>query len=149
METDKLKRMLDACYLAKRIGDLLPELSDGISPAYIQYLGVIHRLQVNHEHVKVSDISDALRIPRPGVTRTVKEMESKGYLSKYASEEDGRITFISITQKGEELSEEYDRKYYNQIAKSLDNISDSEAEVMINTIVKLYEAMQKGGKGIE
>lgn len=145
METDKLKRMLDACYLAKRIGDLLPELSDGILPAYIQYLGVISRLQVNHEHVKVSDISDALRIPRPGVTRTVKEMESKGYLSKYASEEDGRITYISITQKGEQLSEEYDRKYYNQIAKSLDNISDSEAEVMINTIVKLYEAMKKGG----
>lgn len=144
-----LKRMLDACYLAKRIGDLLPELSDGISPTYIQYLGVIHRLQANHDDVKVSDISDALRIPRPGVTRTVKEMEAKGYLGKYASDEDGRITYVSILPKGEALTEEYDKKYYDQIAKSLGSISNSEAEVMIKTIVKLYEAMMEGGKGIE
>lgn len=149
METDKLKRMLDACYLAKRIGDLLPELSDGISPTYIQYLGVIHRLQNDHEHIKVSDISDALRIPRPGVTRTVKEMENKGYLSKYSSEEDGRITYISITQKGEELSAQYDKKYYDQIAGSIDNISESEAETMIKTIVKLYEVMKNAGNNME
>ena len=143
MDTDKLKRMLDACYLAKRIGDLLPELSDGIPPAYIQYMGVIHRLQNDHEHVKVSDISDALKIPRPGVTRTVKQMEMKGYLSKYASREDGRITYVSITQKGEALSEKYDRNYYSRIAERMDAISDAEADTMIHTIEKIYEIMRE------
>ena len=104
MNEEKIKRMLDACYLAKRTRELLPELPEGVTPAYIQYMDVIHKLQEKKERVKVSDISDTLKLPRPGVTRTVKEMEKKGYLTKYASEEDGRITYVFITEKGEELS---------------------------------------------
>ena len=34
MNADKIKRMLDACYVAKRIRELLPELPDGVTPAY-------------------------------------------------------------------------------------------------------------------
>ena len=44
MNSDKIKRMLDACYLAKRIRELLPELPEGVTPAYIQYMDVIHRI---------------------------------------------------------------------------------------------------------
>ncbi|CBL10744.1 MarR family transcriptional regulator [Roseburia intestinalis] len=78
MTAEKIKRMLDACYLAKRIRELLPELPEGVTPAYIQYMDVIHSQQESKERVKVSDISDTLKLPRPGVTRTVKEMEKKG-----------------------------------------------------------------------
>ena len=45
MNSDKIKRMLDACYLAKRIRELLPELPEGVTPAYIQYMDVIHNRQ--------------------------------------------------------------------------------------------------------
>ena len=48
--------------------------------------------------VKVSDISEALNLPCPEVTRAVKEMERKGYLKKVASEEEGRVTYISATK---------------------------------------------------
>ncbi len=48
----------------------------------------------------MSDISDVMNLPRPGVTRTVKEMETKGYLQKIASPDDGRVTYISITEEG-------------------------------------------------
>ena len=101
MKPDKIKRMLDACYLAKRIRELLPELPDGVAPAYIQYIDVIHHLLETNDCVKISDISDWLNLPRPGVTRTVKEMEAKGYLKKTTSQEDARITYITVTDKGE------------------------------------------------
>ena len=42
-----------------------------------------------------------MNLPRPGVTRTVKEMEAKGYLQKLTSPDDGRVTYISITGKKE------------------------------------------------
>lgn len=48
-----------------------------MTPAYIQYMDVIHKLKKKSENVKVSDISDYLKLPRPGVTRTVKEMEKR------------------------------------------------------------------------
>ena len=99
MTNKKIKEMLDACYQAKRIREMLPPLPQGVMPSYIQYLDVIQSLEKRDVHVKVSDISDELNIPRPGVTRTVKEMEKKGYLSKIASPDDGRVTYISVTRR--------------------------------------------------
>ena len=138
MDSEKIKRMLDACYMAKRIRELLPKLPDGVSPAYIQYLDV-----------KVSDISDTLNLPRPGVTRTVKAMEEKGYLKKISSDEDGRVTYIAITKSGEELSDKYDRNYYSRLAPYLDMISDEEADCMIQTIKKFYQVMSERRVDIE
>ena len=141
MDSEKIKRMLDACYMAKRTRELLPKLPDGVSPAYIQYLDVIHTLQKTKEYVKVSDISDALNLPRPGVTRTVKAMEEKGYLKKISSDEDGRVTYIAITKSGED--------YYSRLAPYLDIISDEEADCMIQTIKKFYQVMSERRVDIE
>ena len=149
MNADKIKRMLDACYVAKRIRELLPELPQGVKPAYIQYMDIIHQNQKYKKDVKVSDISDTLKVPRPGVTRTVKEMEEKGYLKKYSSKEDGRITYIAITPKGEALSEKYDKNYYNRLAKYLDDITEEEADCMIQTIEKFYKVMSERRVDIE
>lgn len=149
MESEKIKRMLDACYMAKRTRELLPKLPEGVTSAYIQYLDRIHILQEQKEHVKVSDISDALKLPRPGVTRTIKAMEEKGYLKKLSSEEDGRVTYIAITEKGKELWNRYDRDYYSRLAPYLDNISEEEADCMIQTIEKFYQVMSERRVDIE
>lgn len=149
MTTDKIKRMLDACYMAKRIRDMLPELPEGVTPSYINYIDTIHKLENGNGKVKISDISDTLNLPRPGVTRTVKEMETKGYLKKIPSSEDGRITYISVTEAGENLSEKYDKNYFAELSKYLDGISEEEADGMINTIQKLYQVMYERRIGLE
>ena len=102
MTSEIIKRMFDACYQAKRTRDMLPPLPEGVRASFIQYLDVIQSLERKGIQVKVSDLSDAMELPRPGVTRTVKEMEEKGYLQKIASEEDGRVTYITVTKKGSE-----------------------------------------------
>ena len=136
MKPDKIKRMLDACYLAKRIRELLPELPYGGAPAYIQYIDVIHHLLETN-------------LPRPGVTRTVKDMEVKGYLKKTTSQEDARITYITVTDKGEELSKKYDADYYSRLSGHLTDISDEEADSMIETINKFYKVMSERKVDIE
>ena len=149
MDSEKIKRMLDACYMAKRTRELLPTLPDGVMPSYIHYLDVIQALERKGVSVKISDISDTLNIPRPGVTRTVKAMEEKGYLKKISSDEDGRVTYIAITKSGEELSDKYDRNYYSRLAPYLDIISDEEADCMIQTIKKFYQVMSERRVDIE
>ena len=91
-----IKRMMDACYQAKRVRDLLPALPDGVLPSFIQYLDAIQTLEQQGVQVKVSDLSDALSLPRPGVTRTVKDMEARGLLTKQTSPEDGRVIYLTI-----------------------------------------------------
>ena len=140
---------MDACYLAKRIRDMLPELPEGVAPSYISYIDTVHKLESRGKKVKISDISDTLNLPRPGVTRTVKEMEAKGYLKKIPSSEDGRITYISVTEAGETLSEKYDKNYFGELVKYLDDILEEEADGMINTIEKLYQVMHERRIGLE
>lgn len=67
MTEEKIKRNVRCVLSGKRIRDFLPELPDGVKPAYIQYMDTIHKLQGNGvQRVKISDISDSLAIPRPG-----------------------------------------------------------------------------------
>lgn len=143
MRIELIKRMLDACYQAKRIRDMLPALPKGVIPSYIHYLDTIQTLEQQGIQVKISDISDTLQIPRPGVTRTVKEMETKGYLKKLASSEDGRITYISITESGKQLSQRYNETYFNALAPYMEIIPESDAECMIQTIETFYQIMRE------
>ena len=103
MTIELIKQLLDACYLAKRAREMLPALPEGVTSSYIQCLDVIQKLQTRGIQPKISDLSNALNLPRPGVTRTVKEMEHKGYLRKQVSAEDGRVTYLSLTERGQAL----------------------------------------------
>ena len=141
MTIELIKRLLDACYEAKRIRDMLPPLPDGVTPSYIHFLDVIEQMEKNGTSVKVSDISDALNLPRPGVTRTVKEMEQKGYLTKKPSEEDARILYLFITDEGKKLSAKYNEQVFNALLPDLETISGEDAECTIRTIEIFYQVM--------
>ena len=104
-------------------------------------LGLHPRIFIIWISLSCSDISVALALPRPGVTRTVKEMEAKGYLKKTASEEDGRVLYLSITEEGKNLSEKYNERFFNALAPSMEVIPEADAECMIQTIEQLYQIM--------
>ena len=70
-------------------------------------------------------------MPRPGVTRTVKEMERKGYLRKQTSTEDGRVTCISLTDAGRQLSQKYNTQFFQALGPLLDGLSEEDADCMI------------------
>ena len=146
MTNKKIKEMLDACYQAKRIREMLPPLPQGVLPSYIQYLDMIQKLEKQGVQVKISDISDTMNLPRPGVTRTVKEMEKKGYLRKIASQDDGRVTYISVTEEGRKLFRKYDEQYFGELASDLNDISEADADCMIRTIEKFYHIMYERRK---
>ena len=143
MATRNIKHLLDAFYQAKRVRELMPALPKGVTPAFIHYLDTIAALQQQGVRVKVSDISDALHIPRPGVTRTVKDMVDGGYLEKAASEEDGRVTYLTITEKGRMLSQVFDSEFFAKLTPLLADVSDEDAATTIRTIEKVYQVMSE------
>lgn len=65
MTVETIKAMLDACYQAKRIRDLMPDLPKGVMPSFIQYLDTIDTLERRGVRIRISDISDALDLPAP------------------------------------------------------------------------------------
>ena len=143
MDIQTTKALFDACYQAKRIRELLPPLPEGVSPSYIHFLDTIEDLARQGRQVKVSDISEALQIPRPGVTRTVKEMESKGYLCKQACPEDKRVTYITVTPAGRQLSLRYNEQYFSRLEPFVADIPQEDALCTIETIRRFYRVMSE------
>ena len=74
-----------------------------------------------------------------GVTRTVKEMTVKGYLTKTASEEDGRVTYLSITEAGAQLSQTYDKQFFDALVPCLQGVPEADVETTIRTIEAFHQ----------
>ena len=119
MQRDKIKKVMDACYLAKRVRDLLPKLPNGVTSTRIHYLDTIRKLELKTANVKVSDISDELGLPRPGVTKITKDMEKLGLVEKKAAKTDGRVVFIKITVSGKDLVDKYVDQYFGELSAEL------------------------------
>ena len=115
MKSEKVKEMLDSCYMAKRILDMLPKLPEGVLPSYVRYLETIIELEEKNQKVKVSDVSEVLNLPRPGVTRTIHAMEEKGYLKKETAKHDGRVTYVTVTKEGKMIFEKYSKTLKNTV----------------------------------
>ena len=144
MGTDNVRRLLDAFYMAKRVRDMLPPLPEGVTASYIRFLDTIQILGENNRNVRVSDIGEVLNLRPPGVTRTIKEMEAAGYVKKYGSDDDGRVTYVSITEEGEKLSEKYNHRVFEALSQSLGDISDEDAETAIRVTKRFYDFMCAG-----
>ena len=144
MKSEKVKEMLDSCYMAKRILDMLPKLPEGVLPSYVRYLETIIELEEKNQKVKVSDVSEVLNLPRPGVTRTIHAMEEKVYLKKETAKHDGRVTYVTGTKEGKMIFEKYNKDYFQKLALCLNHVSNDEADCMIQTIEKFYEVMCEG-----
>ena len=106
-------------------------------------IATIKALERRGVQVKISDISSALNLPRPGVTRTVGEMEDKGYLQKSASAEDGRVTYLTITEQGRKLSQTFNEQFFAQLAPMLGDISDEDAACTVRTIERMHRVMSE------
>ena len=141
MTKDKIKEVMDACYQAKRIRDMLPALPGVVTQYHIHYLDTLSKLEKTEGKVKVSDISENLGLPRPSVTKTVKDMEKLGFVEKETTETDGRFVYIKTTRTGRDLVDKYVDEYFGNLSEDLGGITDEDADKMIEVVEKFYIVM--------
>ena len=141
MTKDKIKEVMDACYQPKRIRDMLPALPGWVTSSHIHYLDTLSKLEKTEGKVKVSDISENLGLPRPSVTKTVKDMEKLGFVEKETTETDGRFVYIKTTRTGRDLVDKYVDEYFGNLSEDLGGITDEDADKMIEVVEKFYIVM--------
>ena len=136
MKRENVQKMLDSFYEAGRVFNYLPPLPEGVNISYIHILDSVQTLSLKNKFVRVSDVSKDRNLSLSGITRTVKEMEKKGYIKKVTSDEDARVVNLSLTEKGMELYTVFVQIHQTELAKILKDV------ITIETIYKVSEIMK-------
>lgn len=139
MKAELAKRMMDSFYEARAVLELQPPLEEGLLPSYVRIIDTVHQLSLKGT-VKVSDISEKLNLPRPGVTRSLKQMEHNGYVIKKHDDPDGRTVHVVLTEKGNRAYEKYIVSYYRKLTDVLKDVKDEDLKT---TIMTIHEVLQK------
>lgn len=142
MNQELLRHLLDACFYGKQITELMPPLPPKMKPRHIHVINAIHVLQEKQEYVRISDVSHALRVTTPSVTKLINELEVYGVVEKHANEEDRRITTLTLTPLGVEYYTLYIRDYHSQLSKLLQSLDEKDCDTTIQTLEKMYQIMK-------
>lgn len=137
-----IKEFLDACFLAKEMTQIMPQLPAGLTPRHIYILDKIHELSQKNRAVKISDVSDNLRVTKPGITKLIHELTMLGMIQKNADDMDKRVTWLHLTPLGEQCHQEYFLNYHQAIAQHCTSTSEQDLTNAISTIKNLYWLMK-------
>lgn len=137
MTVESAKQMMDVFYVGKRIFEQQPTLPKGVTSSFIHVLDTIAEIRAPGQKVRVSDISDRLGLSKPGVTRTVKQMEEKGYIEKEKDSDDARVVHLTLTEAGEELYRQYIEDYFHDVTHRLSGVTDEEIAEMARVVRKI------------
>lgn len=141
MNAKIIKRLLDACFVAKRITETMEELPKGMKPRHFHVIDAIYEQKISCGKVRVSDVSKRLNVTTPSVTKLINDLESMDVVEKYAAEDDKRVTLLRLTEKGNAYERHYVTEYHTEWARQLTDVTDAQAQNAILVIQKLQKAM--------
>lgn len=142
MEDKQIRAFLNACQKAKRIFDLMPKLPSGMVPRHIFVIEAIAQLSEKSDNIKVSDISELMKVTKPGITKIISELEQMGAVQKIQHATDKRIYLLSLTDLGKQYEQFYVRGYHQWLASHMDDISSDDLQTTIRTIETIYQIME-------
>lgn len=144
MTTEKIKVLLDSCFIGKRVTETIKPLPDGFKPRYIHVIEGLYTLGKDGEPVCVSDISRFLNLTMPSVTKLINELEEKKVLTKHHQDEDKRVTLVSLTNLGLEYQDKYVCRYHKELSSTMSDVTDEDVSTVFRVISRLLEETLKG-----
>ena len=106
-------------------------------------LPVLVRLIKDGDGISQKEIRKDIPISKSTLSKTIKNLEEKGYLKKKKSTEDRRATLIYLTEEGREIEnivKKIDRKAEEKMLKGL---SKAKKKNLARTLKKLLDNLKK------
>lgn len=134
-----IKRLLDACFLAKRVAQTLPPLPDGLVPRHVHVMDSIHQLSEEKDTVYVGDVSALMKSTTPSVTKLIGELDRLGYVTKQSVPGDKRFVAISLSKKGEQFHARHVVAYHKILAGALSDLNPDDCLAAIRVMTTLHD----------
>lgn len=136
-----VRRLLDACFHARKLTESLPPLPDGLGVTHNRVLDIISSRQNSAEGCRVSDVARTLQTSLPPVTRIVTELEKKGYVCKKPDPADRRAARLALSEKGQAFHQKYIENFHHSWADNLKGIDQEDAERFCQILSAFLAAM--------
>jgi DNA-binding MarR family transcriptional regulator len=97
------------------------------------YLEAVARLGQPAFH----DIAEDLGVTRPSVSGIIKKLIKMGYLAKLQSEQDGRVYYIHLTEKGRRFNDLHSEVHQILARRITENLDPFEIEELADLLAKI------------
>ena len=108
---------------------------------------VLYDLYLQDQHgnrqVKPKDIAERLDSDRPTVTNIIKRLNQRGYLTVKSNPDDGRSSFISLSEQAKPLIDPLKKEANQTINFLVEDIDNSEKQVARKVLKKIIEKSKK------
>ena len=92
-------------------------------------------LLIYEGRMKMNKIAQRLSVTNPAVTNIVDQLEKQMYIKRVPCPKDRRVTFIEVTEKGQEWVNNVQAKTINLFSETFSSLNSEER----NHIVKFYQ----------
>ena len=121
-----------ADYLQAKLKDL------GLEKMASSHGNILYRLTLE-EKITMSDLAKLVNRDKSTVTVLVRKLEEKGFIKREISEEDARVSYISLTEKGKTFTHDT-----SGISKDLKEIgykgfSEEEKNTLLSYLIRISE----------
>lgn len=140
-DANQIERLLDLCFLAKKVTETLPALPKGVKQRHNFVLFEVYKIHQAGEVCHVVDIARRLNTTLPSITKLVGELEKMGFVEKTADPQDKRAVQISLTSRGLRFVNGYMLGFHEAWAKELEGVSEEDIRTAERTIQRFKMSM--------
>ncbi len=112
----------------------------GIVPAHGPVLSFLLR---QSEAVPIKAVVENVRRVKSTVTVTIRTLEKHGYLRKFPSETDARVTYVELTPKGRGLRKDFEEISRALRSKLYGNMSQKDRERLVQQLDEIEENLSR------
>lgn len=87
--------------------------------------------------IYVSELASQLKVSSPAVSRTLRSLETKGYIERSADKNDRRSTLIRLTEKGDTVR----KQVFTDICDYFDRVFDRMGPARMEQLIGLWDQL--------
>lgn len=87
--------------------------------------------------IKPSEIADRLEVTLPAITHKMNSLVNDGYLTRRESEEDQRVNYVLLTEKGLNYIKSIADQYYENMQQLITHLGERDTAVLFRVLKKI------------
>jgi DNA-binding MarR family transcriptional regulator len=125
-----------------RLGRILRQQDGGdLTPSTTSALAMVNR----HGPLSLGELAAREHVAAPTVTRIVDKLQRAGLVSRRASEQDGRVAYVEVTDEGRARMAEVRSRRTRWLVARIETLSEDDLEVLGRAVPILERLVEQSG----